>query len=72
MRERLDWMENDDVDVFLSSKRILFAGDITFVGVGVPNTLTVLLIVVDVDKPIDLRFSSSSLFLIFSLMALIN
>lgn len=72
IRERLDWIENDDVDVFLSSKRILLAGDMTFIGVGVPNTLAVLLMVVDVERPIDLRFSSSSLFFIFSLMALIN
>jgi hypothetical protein len=65
-------MENDDADVFLSSKRILFAGDMTCVGVGVPKIFVVLFIVVDVERPIDLRFSSSSLFLIFSLIALMS
>lgn len=65
-------MENDDADVFFNSKRILFAGDMTLVGVGVPKVFAVLLMVVDVERPIDFRFSSSSLFLIFSLIALIS
>lgn len=29
IRERLDWIENDEAEVFLSSKRILLAGDMT-------------------------------------------
>lgn len=72
IREMLDWMENDDAEVFLSSTRILLAGDMTFMFEGVPKNFAELLIVVDVDNPIDLRLSSSSLFLILSLIVLSN
>lgn len=72
MRDKLDWIENDEAEVFFRSRRILLAGDMTFIADGVPNAFEVPLIVVDVDIPIDFRFSSSSLFLIFSLIALSN
>ena len=65
MRDKLDWIENDDAEVFLRSKRILLAGDI-----GVPKFLVAPLMVVEVERPMDLRDSSNSLFRIFSLIVL--
>jgi len=70
--ERLDWMENADAEVFFSSTKILFAGDMMVMADGVPKALEPGLITVDVDSPIDLRCSSNSLFLIFSLMVLMS
>lgn len=70
MRDKLDWIENDEADVFLRSSRIRLAGDMMFIAVGVQKAFGVLLMVVDVDIPMDFLFSSNSLFLIFSLMAL--
>lgn len=67
IRERLDCMENEEDDVFFRSTSILWAGDITLSIEGVPCVFAAL-IAVDVDNPIDLRLSSSSLFLIFSLI----
>lgn len=65
--DRLDWMENDEADVFLRSTRIRFAGDMMLAADVAPN-FAALLMVVEVERPMDLRFSSNSLFLIFSLM----
>jgi hypothetical protein len=70
--DKLDWIEKEDAEVFLRSKRILLAGDITLDGVADPRIFTELLIVVEVERPIDLRFSNNSLFLIFSLIALMS
>lgn len=60
-------MENDDAEVFFRSTRIRLAGDIMLAAEDPPN-FAALLMVVEVERPIDLRFSSSSLFLIFSLI----
>lgn len=68
IRERLDWMENEDADVFLSSIRMRLAGDIMLTLAGVIKFRTLHFTVVDVDRPIDLRSSSVSLCLIFSLI----